>query len=78
MVSIWFRSTARIFFGGKWSQHVVEFTRGLIKMCGPQHVDKNGIDNILTDAIVLVFVICPSVVVALFMGEVFACCKHEA
>ena len=27
----------------------------LVKMCGPQHVDKNGIHNILTDARVLVF-----------------------
>ena len=26
-----------------------------VKMCGPQHVDKNGIHNILTDARVLVF-----------------------
>ena len=29
--------------------------RKLVKMCGPQHVDKNGIHNILTDARVLVF-----------------------
>ena len=27
----------------------------LVKMCGPQHVDKNGIHNILTNARVLVF-----------------------
>ena len=27
----------------------------LVEMCGPQHVDKNGIHNILTDARVLVF-----------------------
>ena len=27
----------------------------LVKLCGPQHVDKNGIHNILTDARVLVF-----------------------
>ena len=27
----------------------------LVKMFGPQHVDKNGIHNILTDARVLVF-----------------------
>ena len=46
-------------------------------MCGLQHVDKHGIDNIFTDAIVLVFVICPSVVVALFVGEVFACRKMK-
>ena len=44
-----------------------------VKMGAPQHVDTNGFDNVLTDAIVLVFVICPSVVVALFVGEVFAC-----
>ena len=33
----------------------------LVKMCGPQHVDKNGIHNILTDARVLVFGIYVSV-----------------
>ena len=27
----------------------------LVKMCGPQHVAKHGIHNILTDARVLVF-----------------------
>ena len=45
----------------------------LVKMCGPQHVDKNGIHNIPTDAKVLVFVICPYIVVALFVGGVLVC-----
>ena len=45
----------------------------LVKLCRSQRIDKNGIDNTFTDAEVLVFVIRPYVVVALLLGEVFAC-----
>ena len=40
----------------------------LVKMCGPQHVDKNGIHNILTDARVLVFGIYVSLLPCLWAG----------
>ena len=48
-------------------------TLEFVEMCGPQHADKNGIDNTLTDAGVFVFVICPCIAVALFVGDALAC-----